>query len=260
MANKILETKGLTVEFNGFKAMTDMNFSLKKGELCVILGPNGAGKTTFMDIITGKTKPTKGAVLFKGREITGRHPHEISLMGIGRKFQGPNIFDNMTVLENIEVSVKGSHRVLQSLFHRKSDEDEAVINKTLELIGLKDKKKYPAHILSHGEKQWLEIGMLLAQDPELIILDEPTTGMTADETFKTGELVMKLIGNGERTVLVVEHDMEFVRQIAKDENIQNIQRKVTVFHQGKFLAEGSLKDIEENPKVQEVYLKEDVDA
>ncbi len=246
MAETILETKELTVDFNGFKAMTDLDFSLKKGELRVILGPNGAGKTTFMDLITGKTKPTKGSVFFKGEDITGKHPHEIALLGVGRKFQGPNIFDNMTVLENIEVSVKGSNKIIQSLFHRKSKEDKEAIDNILTQIGLIDKKQYPANILSHGEKQWLEIGMLLALDPELIILDEPTTGMTADETYKTGEMVQQMLGD--RTILVVEHDMEFVRQIAKT---------VTVLHQGRFLAEGSLNEIENNPRVQEVYLKEE---
>lgn len=249
MKDPILKTEGLSVEFSGFKAMTDLDFSLERGELRVILGPNGAGKSTFMDLITGKTKPTKGKVYFKGIDITGKEPYEITRMGLGRKFQGPNIFDNMTVSENIEVAIKGSHGVLQTLLYRKNNKHQESINDSLEKIGLYEKRNVYANILSHGQKQWLEMGMLLAQDPELIILDEPTTGMTADETYKTGEMLQTLFGD--RSVIVVEHDMAFVRQIAK---------KVTVLHQGKLLAEGNIQDIENNTKVQEVYLKEETHA
>lgn len=245
----ILEVKDVTVEFNGFKALTDLDFSLKKGELRVVLGPNGAGKTTLMDIITGKTKPVKGTVLFNNKNITPLAPPEISRLGVGRKFQGPNIFNNLTVLENLEVALSGTHRVLTSLFIKKISEKQERIEDILQQIGLEDRKEALAGILSHGEKQWLEMGMLLAQDPELIILDEPTTGMTADETYKTGELIETIFKN--RSIIVVEHDMQFVRQIAKN---------VTVLHQGQFLAEGTLHEIENNKKVQEVYLKEDVHA
>jgi urea transport system ATP-binding protein len=243
--NKILETQGLTVEFSGFRAVSELDFSLNRGELRVILGPNGAGKTTLMDLITGKTKATSGKILFNNQDITFKEPHEISKLGVGRKFQGPNVFDNMTVSENVEVAFKGFHRVLKALFYKKNLEIRDKINDILVRINLKHKAHYMAAILSHGERQWLEMGMLLAQDPELIILDEPTAGMTAEETFKTGELIQTLFSN--RTIIVVEHDMAFVRQVAQT---------VTVLHQGKFLAEGTLSEIEQNTKVQEVYLKE----
>ena len=245
----VLETKDLSVEFSGFKAISGLNFSLDQGELRVILGPNGAGKTTFMDLITGKTKPTKGQIIFEGQDITGLSSTEISIRGIGRKFQGPNVFDNMTAYENLEVALKGANSVFKSLFFKKSKQMKEEIEEILESINLKERRHTTAAILSHGEKQWLEMGMILAQDPQLIILDEPTTGMTADETFKTGELVQTIFKN--RSVIAVEHDMAFVRQIAK---------KVTVLHQGQFLAEGTLQEIEQNKQVQEVYLKEGAHA
>lgn len=245
----VLETKDLTVEFSGFKAISNLNFSLDKGELRVILGPNGAGKTTLMDLITGKTTPTNGKILFEGKDITGLSPSETSVRGIGRKFQGPNIFDNMTVSENIEVALKGTNGVFKSLFFKKTNKMKQKVDEIIESIGLKERTHTIAAILSHGEKQWLEMGMILAQDPQLIILDEPTTGMTADETYKTGELVQTIFND--RSVIAVEHDMAFVRQIAK---------KVTVLHQGQFLAEGTLQEIEQNRKVQEVYLKEGAHA
>lgn len=245
----ILETQGLTVEFNGFKAVSDLNFRLDKGELRVILGPNGAGKTTFMDLISGKTKPTGGRVILRGQDITGMKPYEISRLGVGRKFQGPNVFDNMTVYENIEVGVKGYHQVFRALFYRKSQEIRDQIDNILAKIHLQEKAYHEAANLSHGERQWLEIGMLLAQDPELIILDEPTAGMTAEETYKTGVLIQTLFKD--HSIIVVEHDMSFVRQIAK---------KVTVLHQGRLLAEGTLPEIERNTEVQEVYLREGAHA
>lgn len=247
--SKILETSGLTVDFNGFRAISNLDFSLNRGELRVILGPNGAGKTTLMDLITGKTKPTSGKIIFDNKNITGMQPYEISKRGVGRKFQGPNVFDNMTVFENITVAFKGYHRVLKALFFKMNLEMEERIQQVLKQINLSSKQDHTAANLSHGEKQWLEMGMLLVQDPELIILDEPTAGMTADETFKTGELIQTLFQD--RSVIVVEHDMAFVRQVA---------RVVTVLHQGKFLAEGTLEEIEQNTRVQEVYLKEGAHA
>jgi urea transport system ATP-binding protein len=249
MALNILETIGLSVDFNGFKAISDLDFSLKQGEVRVILGPNGAGKTTLMDLITGKTKPTAGKLRFNGTDITGMEPFEISRLGVGRKFQGPNIFDNMTVFENLEVALQGYHPVFKALFFKKKKEITDRIYEILARINLEKKASGYAANLSHGEKQWLEMGMLLAQDPQLIILDEPTTGMTADETYKTGELIETLFSD--RSVLVIEHDMAFVRQIA---------RIVTVLHQGKFLAEGTLEEVENNERVQEVYLKEESHA
>lgn len=240
----ILETRDLTVDFSGFKAITNLSLSVNKGEIRTILGPNGAGKTTFIDLITGETKPTNGNIHFKGQRIDGLSPFKISKLGMGRKFQGPNIFDNLTVIENIEVAFNEATSVFQSLFFRKT---KKILDKTEEIlinVGLKDRKDTKAEILSHGEKQWLEMGMILAQDPQLIILDEPTTGMTAEETFKTGELIQKLFKG--RTVIVIEHDMTFVRQIAQ---------KISVLHQGQLLAEGTLEEIESNRKVQEVYLR-----
>jgi len=245
----MLETKALTVEFSGFRAISNLNFSLNKGELRVILGPNGAGKTTLMDLITGKTKPTKGKILFNGKDITGLSPSKIAILGIGRKFQGPNVFDNMTVIENLEVALKGTNRVFQSMFFKRTKQMKDKIDEILEQIGLTERRDTIAAILSHGEKQWLEMGMILAQDPQLVILDEPTTGMTADETYKTGEMVQTIFKD--RSVIAVEHDMAFVRQIAN---------KVTVLHQGQFLAEGTLQEIERNKQVQEVYLKGEASA
>jgi len=245
----ILETEGLTVQFGGFQAISNLDFRVKKGELRVILGPNGAGKTTLMDLITGKTKPTSGTIRYDGKDITGLEPYETARLGIGRKFQNPHVFDKMTVLENLEVAFRGYHRVFSALFYRKNAEIKDRMAEILSVINLKDKAEQLAANLSHGERQWLEIGMLLAQDPQLIILDEPTAGMTAEETCKTGELIQSVFRG--RTAIVVEHDMAFVRQIAQ---------VVTVLHQGKLLAEGTLAEIENNPKVQEVYLKGDVDA
>lgn len=243
---EILRTENLSVEFNGFKALTDLNFALEKEELRVILGPNGAGKTTFLDLISGKTKPTAGKIYFNGEDITSCSASQIAQKGVGRKFQGPNVFDNLTVYENIEVAKKGFHRIIHSLFKKKDKASKDAIEHILEQIGLLQKSRHPAYTLSHGEKQWLEMGMLLAQDPTLVILDEPTTGMTASETYKTGELIQTIFKG--KSVIVVEHDMSFVRQIAK---------KVTVLHQGRHLAEGTLQEIENNAKVQEIYLKED---
>jgi len=248
-AVNILETKGLSVEFSGFKALTDLDFSLEEGELRVILGPNGAGKTTLMDLITGKTKPTAGRIRFKGRDITGMDTHAIARIGIGRKFQGPHLFDNMTVEENLQVAFQGWHAPGKALLFRKTKKFRERMEEILTLIHLQDKAPQFAGSLSHGEKQWLEMGMLLAQDPELIILDEPTTGMTAEETFRTGQLIETLFRG--RSIIVIEHDMAFVRQVA---------RKVTVLHQGRLLAEGTLQEIENDARVQEVYLKEDSHA
>jgi len=240
----ILETKSITVDFSGFKAISDLYFTLKAGETRTILGPNGAGKTTSIDLITGKIKPTKGSIDFKGRDLVNLSSSEISKLGIGRKFQGPNIFDNLTVEENIEVAIVEDTGVFQTLFSRKSKESEGKVTTILKDIGLYDRRNASAEILSHGEKQWLEMGMILAQDPELIILDEPTTGMTAEETYKTGELILSIFDD--KTVIIIEHDMDFVRQIATN---------VTVLHQGRTLAEGTLQEIEENEDVQQVYLR-----
>ena len=243
----LLETQNLSVEFNGFQAFTDVSMKIYDGELRVIIGPNGAGKTTFMDLVTGKTTPTEGKVFFDGDNITGKATADIArYYGIGRKFQGPNVFDNMTVKENIEIAMEGYNSMLKCIFFHKSKAFYARVKEILELIDLYPYRHVMAADLSHGQRQWLEIGMVVAQNPKLIILDEPTAGMTAMETYKTGEMIKRL--KGEHTIIVVEHDMDFVRQVAE---------YVTVLNYGRLLAEGSMEEIENNEEVVAVYLKED---
>lgn len=243
----LLEVKNLSVEFNGFKAFTEVNMKIYDGELRVIIGPNGAGKTTFMDLVTGKTTPTSGKVIFDGVDITGKSTTEITRdYHIGRKFQGPNVFDNMTVKENIEIAMEGYNSMRRCVFFRKSKEFKEKVEEILKLIDLYDYRHFMASDLSHGQRQWLEIGMVVAQNPKLIILDEPTAGMTADETYKTGEMIKKL--KGDHTLIVVEHDMDFVRQVAE---------YVTVLNYGRLLAEGTMEEIQNNEEVIAVYLKED---
>ncbi len=243
--DEILRTEGLSVCFGGFWALRGMDFSVRRGELRVIIGPNGAGKTTLMDLITGRTKPTEGRIFFAGHDITGKNPHEISsLYGIGRKFQGPNLFENMTAAENLLLAEPAERTVFSSLFRGASADSLKRAGAVLQKIGLDGKKSRRACELSHGERQWLEIGMLMMQKPKLMILDEPTAGMTEDETFRTGVMIRQLLGG--QTVIIVEHDMKFVRQIAE---------KVTVFHMGHILAEGPINVIENNPEVVRVYLK-----
>lgn len=243
----LLEVQGLSVEFNGFQAMTDVNMKIYDGELRVIIGPNGAGKTTFMDLVTGKTKPTSGKVFFDGVNITGKPTAEITRdYHIGRKFQGPNVFDNMTVKENVEIAMEGYSQLGKCVFFRKTKEFKNKVDEILKLIDLYDYRHFMAGDLSHGQRQWLEIGMVVAQNPKLIILDEPTAGMTADETYKTGEMIKRL--KGEHTLIVVEHDMDFVRQVAE---------YVTVLNYGKLLAEGTMEEVSANEEVIAIYLKED---
>lgn len=243
----LLEVKNLSVEFNGFKAFTDVNMKIYDGELRVIIGPNGAGKTTFMDLVTGKTKPTGGSIIYDGTDITGKSITEIARkFKLGRKFQSPTVFDNMTVRENIEIAMEGYHSLASCLLFRRSREFKDRVRKILEKIELHDYAEFMAADLSHGQRQWLEIGMVIAQNPKLIILDEPTAGMTADETFKTGEMIKRM--KGEHTLIVVEHDMDFVRQVAE---------YVTVLNYGRLLAEGTMEEIQQNEEVIAVYLKED---
>lgn len=245
--NVLLEIQNLSVEFNGFQAFTDVSLKIYEGELRVIIGPNGAGKTTFMDLITGKTTPTSGKVFFEGKDITGKSTATITRnYGIGRKFQGPNVFDNMTVKENIEIAMEGYNTIGKCLFFRKNNGFKEKVDEILKLIDLYSYRDFMASDLSHGQRQWLEIGMVVAQNPKLIILDEPTAGMTANETYKTGEMIKKL--KGEHTLIVVEHDMDFVRQVAE---------YVTVLNYGKLLAEGTMEEIQNNEEVVAVYLKED---
>ena len=240
----ILYLEDISVSFDGFKALNALTLYIETGELRCIIGPNGAGKTTLMDVITGKTKPDEGSAYY-GQNINLLRLNEpiIAGLGIGRKFQKPTVFPNHNVFENLGLAMRGDKTVWSNLFYRPSSEGLDKIDHTLKLIGLLDHAKTPAGTLSHGQKQWLEIGMLLMQEPLLLLVDEPVAGMTKQETEATAELLTGLAG--ERSVVVVEHDMEFVRSIA---------RKVTVLHEGSVLAEGDMKTIQSDPKVVEVYL------
>ncbi|WP_432697061.1 urea ABC transporter ATP-binding protein UrtD [Marinobacterium sp. YM272] len=243
----ILYLEGVSVSFDGFKAINDLNLTIDDGELRCIIGPNGAGKTTMMDIITGKTTPDQGSVWFGSRHnlLTMNEP-EIATLGIGRKFQKPTVFEALTVFENLELSMAADKRVIPSLRSRLSGEHYDRIDEVLAIIGLKSLETRQAGILSHGQKQWLEIGMLLMQKPRLLLVDEPVAGMTEQEMERTAELLTSLAGK--QSVVVVEHDMGFVRSIA---------RKVTVLHQGSVLAEGSMDEVSADPEVIKVYLGED---
>jgi urea transport system ATP-binding protein len=239
----LLEVNKITVRFDGFRALDDLTLSLEAGELRCIVGPNGAGKTTLMDVITGKTRPESGSVHFAGRDITRLSEHAIVGRGIGRKFQRPTVFPNHTVFENLELTAHGGKGVWLALFGGLSAEKREAIERTLELIGLVDHRARRAGLLSHGQKQWLEIGMLLMQRPQLLLVDEPVAGMTQDEIERTAEILASLAG--QHTVVVVEHDMDFVRSIAST---------VTVLHEGRVLAEGPMREVQADPRVIEVYL------
>ena len=239
----LLALEGVTVSFDGFKAVSDLNLYIDKGELRVIIGPNGAGKTTVLDLICGRTKVSGGSIKFKDQEITTRKEQEIVRMGIGRKFQTPTIYEDLTVFENLELSVPRGRSVVGALFWKRTEEVKDQVRATAKTIFLEDHLDRLAETLSHGQKQWLEIGMLLIQDPELLMLDEPVAGMSVSERVKTAELLNEIIKN--RSVIVIEHDMKFVESIA---------HRVTVLHQGKVLAEGDMQSVQANPKVKEVYL------
>ncbi len=243
MSRKILEIENLTVSFDGFKAINNLNFSMDEGELRVVIGPNGAGKTTFMDVITGKTKPTTGKVSFKGKNLLPYSEHQIACMGIGRKFQTPRVYLKLTPRENLELSCAQRKNVFASLWGWPAQGESRTIAGLLETIGLIPKANIPAELLSHGEKQRLEIGMLVAQSPDLLLVDEPVAGLTDEETENVGTLLLALAKN--HSIMVIEHDMEFVRQIA---------RKVTVLHQGTVLCEGNMDEVQNDPRVIEVYL------
>ena len=242
-----LELHEVSVSFSGFLAVDQVSLTVAEGETRVVIGPNGAGKTTIIDMITGKTAPTSGRISLAGEDITGLSPHEIAgKYGVGRKFQGPNLFDYLTVYENVEVALAGHSSVLNTFLYRKNRAIADEIKTILEQINLYGKKDVISTSLSHGERQWLEMGMVIAQKPRLITLDEPTAGMTADETYKTGEMIKTMMKD--KTVIVVEHDIDFVEQIAET---------VTVLHQGRVLAEGNFAEVKRNPKVIQVYLKDD---
>lgn len=243
----ILYVEGLSVSFDGFKALNDLNLYIKDGELRCLIGANGAGKTTLMDVITGKTACDQGSVFFgQSINLLEHSEAEIAELGIGRKFQKPTVFEAHTVFDNLELSLKADKGMWYTLRASLSSSDIDRIDSILDLIGLKQQRFMQAGALSHGQKQWLEIGMLLASDPRLLLIDEPVAGMTAEETERTAELLNSLAGD--RTVVVVEHDMEFVRSIA---------RHVTVLHQGSVLAEGTMDEVQNNRDVIEVYLGEE---
>jgi urea transport system ATP-binding protein len=240
----ILYLEELTVSFDGFRALDALTLYVETGELRCIIGPNGAGKTTMMDVITGKTRPDHGSAWFgQTLDLLSLTEPEIAQAGIGRKFQKPTVFERHTVFENLELALAGNRNVWANLRARLSSEQQDRIAAVLEQIGLTNATRTTAGALSHGQKQWLEIGMLLMQQPRLLLVDEPVAGMTPQEIDKTTELLLSLAGD--HSVVVVEHDMEFVRRIAK---------RVTVLHQGSVLAEGSMDEVQNNPKVVEVYL------
>jgi urea transport system ATP-binding protein len=240
----LLYLDGVSVSFDGFLALNGLSFTIDPGEMRAIIGPNGAGKTTMMDVVTGKTRPQKGEVLFDGtHSLTELDESDIAELGIGRKFQKPTVFESHTVEDNLRLALKADRRARAALMWRDSADEEARIGRLFETIRLTGLRSRLAGSLSHGQKQWLEIGMLLAQEPKLLLVDEPVAGMTDAETHQTAELLREI--NRERTVVVVEHDMTFVRELGV---------KVTVLHEGSVIAEGSIDQVSENERVIEVYL------
>ena len=240
---QVLRVEELTVSFDGFKAVDALSLSVERNELRVIIGPNGAGKTTLLDMICGKTKPTTGRVLFKGLDLTRMGEHQIVRAGVGRKFQTPSVYEDLTVFENFEISLPKMHGLFQSLTFRRTPEVRERIDTMAGEVYLRDQLDRRAGQLSHGQKQWLEIGMLLMQEPELLLLDEPVAGMSPREREQTGDLLSR-IAQG-KSVVVIEHDMDFVKRIA---------HKVTVLHQGKLLSEGSATEVQSDRRVIDVYL------
>ena len=246
----ILYLDDITVSFDGFKALNALSLSISAGEMRCIIGPNGAGKTTMMDVITGKTRPDLGKAFFGSTiDLLRMRENEIASIGIGRKFQKPTVFEHLSVFENLELALKADRGVRSSMFFRLGGEQLDRIGAMLTLIHLKDSAQRTAGLLSHGQKQWLEIGMLLMQDPKLLLLDEPVAGMTDEETERTAELFLSLEGN--HSLVVVEHDMKFIGELTQ--NGKN-GKKVTVLHEGSVLAEGLLSEVQANEKVVEVYL------
>jgi len=238
----LLELRGVSVSFDGFLALNDLNLALQPGELRAVIGPNGAGKTTFLDVITGKVRPTTGDVLFRGRSLVGSSEHRIARLGIGRKFQTPRVYQNLTARRNLELAVS-RRSPFDLLFSGLDRSSQDRVSDLLDLVGLQAQAQQLAGGLSHGQKQWLEIAMLLAQDPDLLLVDEPVAGLSDEETERTGELLRSLAGD--HTVLVIEHDMEFIR---------NLDSPVTVLHEGHVLCEGSMAEVQRDPRVIEVYL------
>ncbi|TIP30767.1 MAG: urea ABC transporter ATP-binding protein UrtD [Mesorhizobium sp.] len=243
-SNTILYLDGVSVSFDGFRAINNLSLVLDKGEMRAIIGPNGAGKTTMMDIVTGKTRPDAGEVYFDGQvDLTKHDEAEIAMMGIGRKFQKPTVFESHTIEDNLMLALKGPRSIFPALLHRRSAAEARQIDDILGIIRLGDKRDELAANLSHGQKQWLEIGMLLAQDPKLLLVDEPVAGMTDAETEETARLLRDIARD--HSVIVVEHDMHFVRELGV---------KVTCLHEGSVLSEGSLDFVSADERVVEVYL------
>lgn len=239
----LLAVESLTVSFDGFKAVNDLTFYVDENEIRVIIGPNGAGKTTVLDLICGRTRATEGSIKFRNKEISNMKEHDIVKAGVGRKFQTPSIYGDLSVFENLEISFPRGRSVFGALTFKRDAEVINKVHEIAEMIFLGDLLDKQAELLSHGQKQWLEIGMLLIQDPDLLMLDEPVAGMSVGERQQTAELLRRITQN--RSVIVIEHDMQFVAKIAD---------KVTVLHQGKILAEGSIDKVKNDPKVIEVYL------
>lgn len=239
----MLDITDLTVAFGGFKAVNGLSLKINERELRVVIGPNGAGKTTLLDLVCGKTRATSGSVKFRGVEITAMPEFKIVRAGIGRKFQNPSIYEDLSVRENLEISIPQAHSIQRSLFFRRTPAIREQIDSVAEQIKLSDRLHRKAGLLSHGQKQWLEIGMLLVQGPELLLLDEPVAGMSPKEREQTGELLKDIARR--KSLVVIEHDMDFVRSIAQ---------RVTVLHQGRVLADGTVDQVQNDPRVIEVYL------
>ncbi|MGF1601557.1 MAG: urea ABC transporter ATP-binding protein UrtD [Thermosynechococcaceae cyanobacterium] len=239
----VLSVNDLNVVFSGFKALSGVNLDVYDGEIVTIIGPNGAGKSTLLDAIVSKSPVFSGHVYYQGQDITNKGPHEIARMGIGRKFQNPNVYNELIVFDNILLALKGTHGIFASITSKLTQAKKSKIYDALERTGLLEQAFDLVSSLSHGQKQWVEIAMVLAQDPSIVLLDEPTAGMTADETHMTGEIIKSIAKS--HSVVVIEHDMEFVKQIAE---------RIVVLHQGSVLAEGSVEEVQNNSKVIEVYL------
>ncbi|WP_432783499.1 urea ABC transporter ATP-binding protein UrtD [Pseudomonas corrugata] len=243
MSAMLLSIVDVTVSFDGFKAVDSLNFCVEENQVHVVIGPNGAGKTTLLDMICGKTRPTSGSIRFKDLQLANMIEYQITRAGVGRKFQNPSVYEDLTVRENLDISSPDKRGIFNCLFARKDNALQAEIEQTAQMIFLQDQLGRKAGLLSHGQKQWLEIGMLLMQRPELLLLDEPVAGMSAGEREKTAGL-LKRIAKG-RAMVIIEHDMEFVKSVAD---------KVTVLHQGKTLAHGSMDQVQNDPRVIDVYL------
>ncbi len=243
MTELLLELKGITVKFGGFKALDDLDLILKAGELRAVIGPNGAGKTTFLDVITGKVRPDEGDVLFKGKSILKQREHRIARLGIGRKFQSPRVFEKLSVFDNLALAAAWPKKPMPLLLESTKRAETERINQLMSIVNLQTKSNVLAGSLSHGQKQWLEISMLVAQKPDLLLVDEPVAGLTDEETDLTADLLKSLAG--ENTVLVIDHDMDFIRRL---------NSPISVLHQGHVLCEGDMKTIQTDRRVIEVYL------